>query len=120
MTIELRDAQEGDRAQCLEMLAELNSAVGEKSELSIVGVFNDLLSKERGQIVIAEEDSIILGMATVSYNIAMRYAGEYCQLEELIVTKAARGKRLRALLMEKFGFTRVGSEMRQPLTGESP
>jgi GNAT superfamily N-acetyltransferase len=75
----------------------------------------------------------------------MRYGGEYCQLEELIVTPAARGKKLGGLLVqkvvdnakargsaeiglylveatehnrpfyEKYGFVAVGTEMRQKL-----
>ena len=87
----------------------------------------------------------ILGMATISFNVALRYGGEYCQLEELIVTPNARGKNVGGILMEatleharkrgckefglyllestshnqpfyeKFGFSGVGLEMRQQL-----
>ncbi len=142
--IELRNAKDTDAANCLELLAELQAATGSQhSKQSLaLGSLSDL---SRGQIVLAEEDGEILGMATVSYNVALRYGGEYCQLEELIVRPAARGKKLGGLLMnqvlanarergcaemglylvassehnqafyEKFGFTRVGSEMRQPL-----
>ena len=81
----------------------------------------------------------------MSYNLAIRYGGEYAQLEELIVDPAARGKNVGGLLIqatierarargcaeyglylvertehnrpfyEKYGFVRVGSEMRQRL-----
>ena len=87
----------------------------------------------------------MLGLVTVSYNLAIRYAGEYAQLEELIVAPEARGKNVGGLLVqaaierartrgcaefglylleatehnrpfyEKYGFRHVGSEMRQPL-----
>ena len=42
----------------------------------------------------------LVGMATVSYNLAMRYCGEYCQLEELIVEPAARGRNAGGMLVQ--------------------
>ena len=95
--------------------------------------------------MLAEEDGVVLGMASISFNLALRYGGEYCQLEELIVTPEARGKNVGALLMEatvsaarergcadyglylvpsteqnrgfyeRFGFSVLGTEMRQTL-----
>ena len=50
--------------------------------------------------MVADDGGRILGVASVSWNVAMRYGGEYCQLEELIVDPAARGKKLGALLLE--------------------
>ena len=100
---------------------------------------------DRGQIIVAVEDGVVLGMATVSFNLALRYRGEYCQLEELIVSEAARGRSLGGRLVQatvdaarargcaemglyllpstehnrpfyaKYGFEGVGSEMRQRL-----
>ena len=100
---------------------------------------------DRGEVHIAEEDGVVLGLAAVSYNLAMRYGGDYCQLEELIVDPAARGKNAGGLLVqatvdrarerdcaeyglylvestehnlpfyEKYGFEKVGSELRQSL-----
>jgi ribosomal protein S18 acetylase RimI-like enzyme len=87
-------------------------------------------------------------MASVSYNLAMRYGGEYCQLEELIVDPAGRGQNIGGRLVEKtveqaklrgcaeyglylvetteqnlpfyekYGFKKVGSELRQSLRSE--
>ena len=84
-------------------------------------------------------------MASICFNLALRYNGEYCQLEELIVDQNARGKNVGGLLIEetirltktrgckdfglcllestkhnqtfyeKYGFIKVGEEMRQPL-----
>ena len=112
---------------------------------AVGAVFEELLTLARGQIVVAEEDGALLGMVTVSYNLAIRYDGEYCQLEELIVSPAARGKNVGGLLVqravdnarvrgcgeiglylvastkhnepfyEKYGFVTIGEEMRQPL-----
>jgi len=94
---------------------------------------------------VAEAAGVVLGMASVSYRPAMRYGGEYCQLEELIVDPTARGKNVGGLLVQatldqarqrgcaeyglylvastegnaafyaKYGFEKVGSELRQAL-----
>jgi GNAT superfamily N-acetyltransferase len=145
MSIDVRSAELEDRQSCLELLAALSSATGDSPDLPIGEAFEQLIDKKRGEIVVAAENSTILGMATVSYNLAMRYGGEYCQLEELIVSPEARGKNIGGLLMqrtidnarsrgcadyglylvettehnrpfyEKYGFSAVGTEMRQRL-----
>ena len=109
-------------------------------------MFDMLVGQSRGLILVAEQTGEILGMASVSFNLAMRYGGEYCQLEELIVDPEARGKNVGGLLVEatvagartrgcteiglylldttehnrpfyeKFGFRVIGSEMRQQLS----
>lgn len=148
MGVSIRDALASDENSCVELLGMLSQATGTREVEPAPGTreaFNSLLDQERGQIIVAEEDGQLLGMATVSYNLAIRYGGEYCQLEELIVNPAARGKNVGALLVEqtvvnakargcaeyglylinttehnrpfyeKFGFEAVGTEMRQPL-----
>ena len=95
--------------------------------------------------MVAEEDGKILGMASISFNLALRYNGEYCQFEELVVDQDARGKNVGGLLIEetlrlaknrgckefglylleskkhnqpfyeKYGFIKIGEEMRQSL-----
>ena len=62
--------------------------------------FDLLLDGTRGLVLVAEEGTELLGMASLSFNLAMRYGGEYCQLEELVVDPAARGKKVGALLVE--------------------
>lgn len=104
-----------------------------------------LVGGERGAVLVAEDAGTIVGLVTVSYNLAIRYGGEYCQLEELIVDPAARRQNVGGLLVEaamsaartrgcaemglyllestegnrpfyaKYGFVGVGSEMRQTL-----
>ena len=145
MNIELRNQRPGDKERCLQLLAALSSTTETSAGHQIGDSFEILLQKTRGEIVVAAEGATILGMATVSYNLAMRYGGEYCQLEELIVTPEARGKNLGGLLVqrtidnarsrgcadyglylvettehnrpfyEKYGFSAVGTEMRQKL-----
>lgn len=141
----IRDAIASDQPRCLELLHLLGAATGSESATATATSFNALLTKARGQIIVAEHDAQLAGMATVSYNLALRYSTEYCQLEELIVDPAARGLNIGGLLVaatvqnatnrgcneyglylmastehnqpfyEKYGFTAVGTEMRQRL-----
>ncbi len=145
MSVLIRPAQQEDRDRCMELLQSLMSFTGGSASAGAYEMFEQLMDKSRGEIIVAEEDGAILGMASVSYNVAMRYGGEYCQLEELIVDPAGRGKNIGGQLVEqtvanakargcaefglylvetteqnqpfyeKYGFERVGSEMRQRL-----
>jgi GNAT superfamily N-acetyltransferase len=145
MGIEIRQANPADRRRCVELLGMLAEAASGTIDPAAATAFDALLEGARGEILVAEEDGTLLGLASVSYNLAMRYGGEYCQLEELIVDPAARGRNVGGLLVretvrrakergcveyglylieateknqpfyEKFGFRRVGSEMRQRL-----
>ena len=140
MSINLRVAELTDIARCTELLQMLS---GRKSIDE--GVFELFVIGERGLVIVAEEDNLIHGFASLSFNLGLRFSNQYCQLEELIVDPAARGKNIGALLMneavrvagekdcqdfglyliestehnrpfyEKFGFVMVGSEMRQEL-----
>jgi GNAT superfamily N-acetyltransferase len=140
MSINLRVAELTDIERCTELLQMLS---GRKSIDE--GVFELFVIGERGLVIVAEEDNLIHGFASLSFNLGLRFSNQYCQLEELIVDPAARGKNIGALLMneavrvarekdcqdfglyliestehnrpfyEKFGFVRVGSEMRQEL-----
>lgn len=142
MTVGVRPATSADRDACLSLIAKLT---GREPQDEWSAVFGQLLTEDRGAVLVAEEDGVVLGIATVSYNLAIRYSGEYCQLEELIVDEAARGKNVGQMLVEatvenarkrgcaemglylvertggnrpfyeKCGFEFVGSEMRQAL-----
>ncbi len=144
MNLTYRPACADDEAKCLSLLGELGGAGLTPAEV-MAPVFGSLLDGARGEVIVAEEDGNLLGLASVSYNLAMRYGGEYCQLEELIVSPQARGKNLGAGLVnatlerarargcaeyglylveatrhnqgfyEKLGFAVVGAEMRMPL-----
>ncbi len=140
--VRTRPATGEDRARCLELIETLT---GQPPTGAWPRVFEELVSMERGAVVVAETDDGIVGCATVSYNLAVRYGGEYCQLEELIVDESARGLSLGRILVqrtiddarrrgcaemglylvattegnrgfyEKLGFEVVGTEMRQTL-----
>lgn len=145
MSVSIRAATAQDAEPCMALLQSLADFTGGTVDEEASSVFDRLLQSERGAILVAEVDGRVLGMASVSYNLAMRYGGEYCQLEELIVDPDGRGKNIGGRLVEatvalarergcaeyglylvesteqnqpfyeKYGFVRVGSEMRQRL-----
>jgi len=145
MSVIVRLAKLEDQNRCAELLEVLAKATSDPHEIFDSKTFKNLISNERGSLVVAEENGTVLGMASISFNLALRYNGEYCQLEELVVDKEARGKNVGGLLIEetiklakkkgckeyglyilestkhnqgfyeKYGFVKVGEEMRQPL-----
>ena len=145
MTVIVRLAKSEDQNRCLELLDVLAKVTSDPHEIFDSETFKNLISNERGSLVVAEENGDVLGMASISFNLALRYNGEYCQLEELVVDQDARGKNVGGLLIEetiklakkrgckeyglyilestkhnqgfyeKYGFVKVGEEMRQPL-----
>ena len=145
MSINIRLAKTEDEHQCSELLDVLAEATSDPNNIFDSNTFNKVISNERGSLVIAEEEGKILGMASISFNLALRYNGEYCQLEELVVHQEARGKNVGGLLIEetlrlarnrgcnefglyllestkhnqsfyeKYGFLVIGEEMRQSL-----
>jgi len=140
VTIAVRVATLADEVRCLALLEVLT---GMRATPAWRTTYRRLLDGTRGVVWAAEESGTILGVATVSYNLAIRYAGEYAQLEELIVDPAVRGRNVGGLLMdaalagarergcaemglylvertegnrafyERFGFGVVGTEMRR-------
>jgi ribosomal protein S18 acetylase RimI-like enzyme len=145
MSVNIRLAILEDHHRCAELLNVLAKATSDSHEIFDVKTFESLISNQRGSLLVAVEGEGILGMASISYNLALRYNGEYCQLEELVVDADARGKNVGGLLIEetinlakkrgckefglyllestkhnqsfyeKYGFVVIGSEMRQSL-----
>ena len=145
MSVIVRLAKLEDQQRCSELLDVLAQVTSDPHEIFDSETFEHLISNERGSLVVAEESGNVLGMASISFNLALRYNGEYCQLEELVVDPDSRGKNVGGLLIEetiriaktrgckeyglyilestkhnqgfyeKYGFIKVGEEMRQPL-----
>ena len=140
--VRTRPATVSDQSRVFELIEQLT---GEATNPQWDEVYTSHLRGERGAVIIAENDDGIIGIATVSYNITIRYGGEYCELEELIVDESARGLNLGRILVqrtiedaqrrgcaeiglylvpstegnrgfyEKLGFEVIGAEMRQTL-----
>ena len=101
MSVTVRLAKLEDQDRCSELLDVLSKATSDPHEVFDSKTFRNLISNERGSLVVAEENGTVLGMASISFNLALRYNGEYCQLEELVVDKEARGKNVGGLLIEE-------------------
>ena len=84
--VHTRPAEMSDQPRVFDLIEQLT---GETITSSWQTVFESHLRRERGAVVVAENDDGILGIATVSYNMTIRYGGEYCELEELIVDDSA-------------------------------
>jgi ribosomal protein S18 acetylase RimI-like enzyme len=60
----------------------------------------ELLDSDRLRVLVVEDEDGVVGLISFSFNQALRYAGEYCQIEELIVDPRGRGRNLGALLVK--------------------
>lgn len=112
-------------------------------QVALARSFLRLIGSDRGTVIVAEEEGLVLGVISMSFNLAIRYATAYAQIEELVVDEAARGKQVGAILVraalaeatrrdcneiglypreetrafyEKLGFKYVGVELRQALS----
>ena len=145
MTITVRFAELRDRDRCEELLNLLVGKTAASENIFSGQVFETIVAGRYGRVLLACENELALGMASISFNYALRYDGRYAQLEELIVDPVARGKNVGGLLVEealktardegckefglyllestkdnqpfyeKYGFGVIGHEMRQSL-----
>ena len=145
MTMTVRFAELRDRDRCEELLNLLVGNTAASENIFSGQVFETIVVGRYGRVLLACEDELALGMASISFNYALRYDGRYAQLEELIVDPVARGKNVGGLLVEealkaardegckefglyllestkhnqpfyeKYGFGVIGHEMRQSL-----
>ena len=145
MTITVRFAELRDMDRCEELLNLLVGDTAASENIFSGQVFETIVAGRYGRVLLACEDELALGMASISFNYALRYDGRYAQLEELIVDPVARGKNVGGLLVEealktardvgckefglyllestkhnqpfyeKYGFGVIGHEMRQSL-----
>jgi glucosamine-phosphate N-acetyltransferase len=140
----IRAARAGDEPaieRLLEQLFEGHSDV-RADEATRRRALPALMTSDRMRILVVEDGSGVLGVISFSFNQALRYAGEYAQVEELIVDQRGRGRQIGAMLVraaidearargcreiglyareetrafyEKLGFRYAGPEVRMPL-----
>jgi GNAT superfamily N-acetyltransferase len=139
--IEVRPATPGDEMRVIALLGQLfeRDLSGEPARARS---YRRMLESERGFVLVADEAGVVLGVISVSVNLAIRFDRAYAQIEELVVDGAARGKQVGALLVraalaearergceemglypreetrafyEKLGFAYVGVELRRRL-----
>ena len=83
MSVEIRLATEEDYEQCVRLLSVLRASTGgednsseKPTEINRV-VYNDMIKGDRGLVLVAEEEGALLGMSSISFNLAFRYEQSY-------------------------------------------
>ncbi len=103
--IKIRKATLGDEARIFELLKVLFLLSPPEDKVrdwqAAVREFRKIVKNDKkGTILIAEEDSNILGAVTLSYPEAIRCGGIYACIEEFIVSEKARGKGIGGQLLK--------------------
>ena len=89
-----RTANEHDEARALELLRQLWAVLPEEiehdpdAEEARAKSFRRMIGSDRGTVLLAEDDGQVLGLISVSFNLAIRYETAYAQIEELVVDEA--------------------------------
>jgi ribosomal protein S18 acetylase RimI-like enzyme len=141
---EIRRAAASDTPSVIDLLEQLFAGGGDTRVDTAMWRerLTDLLASDRLRVLVAEDANGVLGVISFSFNQALRYGGEYAQIEELIVDPRGRGRKLGAALVqaaigaskergcaeiglyareetrafyEKLGFRYTGPELRLPL-----
>lgn len=101
-SIRVRDARREDLSRIVELLGQLFAGASDSRAETAVWrkALPGLLDSDRMGVLVVEDDDGVVGLISFSFNQALRYAGEYCQIEELIVDPRGRGRKLGALLVE--------------------
>ena len=98
----VRAARKEDQPLLVDLLKQLFAGAQDvrADDSAWAGAIPELLESDRLQVLVVEDEQGVVGMVSFSFNQALRYAGEYCQVEELIVDPRGRGKNLGALLVK--------------------
>jgi ribosomal protein S18 acetylase RimI-like enzyme len=97
----VRVARREDQAILVDLLGQLFAGAEDTraSDAVWADAIPELLQSDRLRVLVVEDEQGVVGLISFSFNQALRYAGEYCQIEELIVDPRGRGKNLGALLV---------------------
>jgi predicted N-acetyltransferase YhbS len=103
--INIRKATLNDEAEVFNVLKMLISPqAADSSRISTPGAiatFRELVaSSEKGAVIVAEENSKLIGLITLSYPVAMRCSGKYTCIEEFIVSETVRGRGIGTQLLQ--------------------
>jgi GNAT superfamily N-acetyltransferase len=101
--VNIREAKIEDQAEVFDLLRQLMTSATLESAInqpSAIEAFRQVIEEGKGTILVAEEDSKMLGLLTLSYPVAIRCGGIYSCIEEFIVTEQARGKGVGGKLLE--------------------
>jgi ribosomal protein S18 acetylase RimI-like enzyme len=100
--VSVRAARREDQARLVELLEQLFAGAADTraADATWRAAIGELLDSDRLRVLVVEDEDGVVGLISFSFNQALRYAGEYCQIEELIVDPRGRGRNLGALLVK--------------------
>ncbi len=103
--IEIRRASLGDEASVLELYSRLVSrqrkGIWAVDQDAGVAIYRQIVEDpDLGVILVAVEDSDMLGVISLSYPVAVKSGGRYARIEEYIVDDKARGKGVGTSLLD--------------------
>jgi ribosomal protein S18 acetylase RimI-like enzyme len=100
--VTVRAARREDQARLVDLLEQLFAGGDDTraADAAWRSTIPELLGSDRLRVLVVEDQDGVVGLISFSFNQALRYAGEYCQIEELIVDPRGRGKNLGALLVK--------------------
>ena len=102
--MEVRHPLEEERSQVVALVSALLDELGASSLLSLpdgLTALEELMTHpERGSVLVAVEGERLLGVATLSYQWALRTRGWYAILQEMYVKPQARSNGTGAMLLE--------------------
>jgi ribosomal protein S18 acetylase RimI-like enzyme len=98
----VRRARREDQPHLVELLGQLFAGAPDTraADADWRSALPELLESDRMRVLVVEDEQGVVGMISFSFNQALRYAGEYCQIEELIVDPRGRGRNLGVLLVK--------------------
>ena len=100
--INIRRAAEDDLEQIIVLLEEFpeDPWVPNVNWQDARRAYPELLKEEKGVVLVAEDEKMIVGLVVLSYSYVLRFGGEYALIEDFIVGGKFRGKGIGRPLLE--------------------
>lgn len=101
MKVQLRAAEQGDRAQVQRLLVELGYVQLAEDDQNFAEAFNAVLADSQRHTWLAEVDGSVRGLMTLSTRPQLRLAGLQVTIEELVVQDGERGSGIGTALVTR-------------------
>ena len=101
--VNIRMATPNDKEVVFDLLRQLMGSANDSSPINSSSgeqTFRQVLEGDQGDLLLAEDAGVVLGLVTLAYPLAIRCGGTYSSIEEFIVNEKARGKGVGGKLLE--------------------